>query len=203
MPGTPPVLYRSRTNTVIAVLAWLILAVSAFAAIGAAFGTPRSAWALIPVALIALLVYELVWQPRITVDDEHVVLDDLFHTVRIPWSSVIAVDTQWALTIVTPKRRFRSSAAPAPGFIARPHQGRDSTSSAVGRDGAVRKSDALGTDSGDAAEIIRRRWHALVEAGRIPIGRADMDRPSLRVHYGVLTAVILLAAASVPALLAL
>ncbi|KAA9110235.1 PH domain-containing protein [Microbacterium rhizomatis] len=203
MESSTPIVYRSRTSTVIAVIAWVILAASGIATIVTAFDSARAVYALVPLALIALLVYELLWQPRVVVDDDGVVLDDLFHTVSIPWTSVIAVETQWALTIVTPKRRYRSSAAPAPGFIARPHLGRDSTSPEVGRDGGVRKSDALGTDSGDAAYIVRRRWLDLVEGERIPIGRADTDRPSVRLHSATMIAVVLLAAASVPALLAL
>lgn len=186
-----------------AILMWVILASGGVAVVAMAAQSPARAWALIPLTLIAALVYELLWQPRVTVDDEQVVLDDLFYTVEIPWTTVIGVDTRWALTIMTPTRSYRSSAAPAPGASVRTRVGRDSNSPQVGRDGSVRKSDALGTDSGDAAHIVRRRWMELVESERVPIGRADLDRPVVRVHRVAVIAIALLSAASVLALLSL
>lgn len=199
MDRSPADSYRSRTNTALAVAVWVLAAAGAVAVAALSPGALHRVWVLVPLALVAVLAWEVFWQPRVTVDDDGVVLDELFHTVRIPWSIVVDVETQWALTIVAPHRRYRSSTAPAPGALARPAVGR------VGSDAPfdARISDVVGTDSGDAATIVRRRWQRLVEAGRIPLGRAHLDRAEVRLHRGILTAVIVLAIASVVALLQL
>lgn len=203
MPRPESLAFRSRTNTVIAVCVWVLCAGGLVAVAVLASGAAHRLSAIVPVAFVAVLAYELFYRPRVDVSDEAVVLVDYFRTTSIPWTAVVDVDTRWALTIVTPRRRYRSSAAPAPGPMSRPRMGAESSNPRVGRDGVVNKSDALGTDSGDAAYVVRARWQDLIEHGRIPIGRADSDRPTVRVHAVVLAATIVLGAASVPALIAI
>lgn len=194
-------LYRSTTNTVIAIGAWV--AVTAGAALVVLLGATRSTqqlWALVPLALIALLVGELFWRPRIVWDEQSITLVNPYATTTVPWTMVVDIDTRFALTVVTPSRRYRSSAAPAAGALTMPRGGRDS----LGPDqkgGVLRKSDALGTDSGDAAYIIRGAWHRLVESEAIPLGRAGSDRARVHVHVTALALSLLLAAATVPAVL--
>lgn len=194
-------MYRSTTNTVIAIGAWLAVATGATLVV--LLGATRSTqqlWALVPLALIALLVGELFWRPRIVWDERAITLVNPYATTTVPWTMVVDIDTRFALTVVTPARRYRSSAAPAAGALTMPRGGRDS----LGPDqkaGILRKSDALGTDSGDAAYIIRGVWHGLVESERIPLGRAATDRARMRVHVAALALSVLLAAASFPALL--
>jgi hypothetical protein len=68
-------LYRSTTNTVIAIGAWV--AVTAGAALVVLLGATRSTqqlWALVLLALIALLVGELFWRPRIIWDEQSITL---------------------------------------------------------------------------------------------------------------------------------
>ncbi len=83
-----------------------------------------------------------------------------------------------------------------------PRGGRDSLGPDQ-RSGVLRKSAALGTDSGDAAYIVRGIWRELVEQERIPLGRAATDRARTRVHVGAIALTVLLAVASYPALLGL
>ncbi|GAA3019618.1 PH domain-containing protein [Microbacterium dextranolyticum] len=193
--------YRSMTNTVIAIGLWIGVAAGAtlVAILGATTSTDHL-WALIPLALAAVLVRELFWRPRIQWDDEAITLVNPFATTIVPWTMVVDIDTRFALTIVTPARRYRSSAAPAAGAVTMPHGGRDSLGPDQ-RDGVIRKSAALGTDSGDAAYIVRAVWNDLVEKERIPLGRAASDRARTRVHAGIIALTVLLAAATVPALL--
>mgnify|MGYP006959143567 FL=1 len=81
-----------------------------------------------------------------------------------------------------------------------PRGGRDSLGPDQ-RGGGLRKSDALGTDSGDAAYIVRGVWRELVEQERIPLGQAATDRARTRAHIGAIALTVLLAVASLPAVL--
>ncbi len=195
-------MYRSTTNSVIAICAWAAVAGGAILVLILAGAAPHRLWALVPLAFGALLAYELFWRPRIHWDDERIVLVDPYRTIEIPWTAVVDIDTRFALTIVTPARRYRSSAAPAGGALTRPRQGRES----LGPDqqsGTLRKSDALGTDSGDAAYVIRAAWRELVEQQRIPLGRAATDRAVSRLHVGAIALTVLLLAATIVAVLEL
>lgn len=194
--------FRATTNRVIAVAGWVAASLGAATTVAlAATGRPTRLLDLLPLALLALLAWELFWRPRVVVDDEGVELVDLFRTNRIPWSTIIDVQTRWALTIVTPRRRYRASAAPAPGARSRPRTGRDGLHPGVGRDGGIQVSGAIGTDSGDAAAIVRDRWRRLAESGGIELGRADTDRPTTHVHVGALAAALLLAAGTAASLI--
>jgi len=193
--------YRSTTNTVISICAWAAVVIgAALVVLVSTARSPQQLWALVPLTLLALLVNELFWRPRIRWDDDAITLVNPYASVTIPWTMVVDIDTRFALTVVTPARHYRSSAAPAAGALTMPRGGRDS----LGPDqqgGVLRKSDALGTDSGDAAYIVRGVWRDLVEQERIPLGRAATDRARTRLHVGALALTVLLAATSVPALL--
>ncbi|MBF4560547.1 hypothetical protein ITJ43_00120 [Microbacterium sp. VKM Ac-2870] len=193
--------YRSTTNTVISIGAWVCVAGGAALVVAlSAARAPQQLWGLVPLALLAALVGELFWRPRIHWDDAAITLVNPYATVVVPWTMVVDIDTRFALTVVTPRRRFRSSAAPAAGAMTLPHGGRDSLGPSQ-EGGALRKSDALGTDSGDAAYIVRGVWRDLVERELIPLGRAAADRARIRVHVGAIALTLLLAAATFPALL--
>ncbi len=162
--------FHSTTSRVIALVGWAAAVLGAVASVAIALGgRPARLFDLAPPRLLALLLWEAFWRPRVTVNDSGVQIVDIFRTTRIPWTTVIDVQTRWALTIVTPRRRYRASAAPAPGARARPLTGRAATQPALGRDGGVLVSDALGTDSGDAAAIVRATWRRLLDEDRIEI----------------------------------
>lgn len=197
--------FRPTTSIVLSVSGWALIGLGGATAVGyaIALGEPHRLWALVPVALLALLVWELFWRPRVVVTDADVTLVNPFHTVTVAWSSLIDVDTRFALTLVTPQRRYRAAAAPAPGPLTRPITGAASAHPAIGpadRDGGRRASSALGTDSGDLAAIVRDRWMRLAEAERIPLGQADAQRARVRIHLASLATVVALLTASLPAI---
>lgn len=110
-------------------------------------------------ALIAGACWSLYWRPEIRVDDNSVVLVNVWHQIEIPWSLLIGIETKWALTLVTAERRYRSWAAPAPGrsIMRNGHQNTHRLKdAAIG--GEIRPGDLPHTDSGAAAAMVRTHW---------------------------------------------
>jgi hypothetical protein len=190
--------YRSNTNKVISIAGWGLLGLGVIAAF--LTGSLSGLLGLLPLATIAFAIWELFWRPAVIVDDDGVRLVNQFHSIGIPWAQIVDVDTKWAMTIVTPDHRYRATAAPAPGAVYRPNTSHaDRTGRVV--DGSIRKTDAPGTDSGDAAMIVRHRLQAMADAGTLPIGQAATTNVTSRVHWESIAAIVLLALASIPALL--
>ncbi len=147
--------FHSTTSRVIALVGWAAAVLGAVASVAIALGgRPARLFDLAPLGLLALLLWEAFWRPRVTVNDSGVQIVDIFRTTRIPWTTVIDVQTRWALTIVTPRRRYRASAAPAPGARARPLTGRAATQ-----------------------PLSPRRRGARVRRARNRLGRCRGDRP--------------------------
>lgn len=72
---------------------------------------------LLQIAPYVLLVMVFVWilfgHPKVTIDDNGISIINVARTVHLPWSSVSAVRTRWALTLETGSRRYTSWAIPA------------------------------------------------------------------------------------------
>jgi hypothetical protein len=68
-------------------------------------------------------------------------------------------------------------------------------------DSVRRPGDLLGTESGAAAEVVRRRWAALQDSGAIEVGRADETPVGIRWHIAALAVLVVLLAGTVAALL--
>ena len=78
---------------------------------------PSALWRAGPwLALVAGSCWALFWRPEVVVDDGGVRLVNVFRTIDVPWPSIQAVDTKWALTLITAYGRFTGWAAPAPGM---------------------------------------------------------------------------------------
>ena len=74
-------------------------------------GAARRAW----LALLAGSCWAVFWRPQVVVDEGGVRLVNVLRTIDLPWPSIQAVDTKWALTLITAYGRFSGWAAPAPG----------------------------------------------------------------------------------------
>ncbi|MFJ6652024.1 PH domain-containing protein [Microbacterium sp. NPDC091313] len=168
----PRVVFRSTFNRVLSIVAWAVIVVLLVGALvvpgllGAAPGL------ILGAASVAVLVWVLLWSPSLAVDDEGVTVVNVLAEHVVPWAALIHVDTRFALTLVTPQRRISSTAAPAPGAVGTLRAARAqrrSESASLG----PRPGDLPGTDSGTAAQIVRERWEALRETGRIEAGVAD------------------------------
>ncbi|HET9647045.1 MAG TPA: PH domain-containing protein [Microlunatus sp.] len=177
--------YRSRFGRALAVFIWALtgLALVAMLTQGGVEGLVRdAAWALLP----ALLVWAMFWRPCVIVDDGGVELVNVFRTIRLPWPSIIEVDTRWALTLHTAYGRYAAWAAPASGW----QRGRRLTEqdaravpaeTTVGGS-SIRASDSPYSPSGEAAMHVRRHWQALQDAGHLDEPRLEFERPPIRWH---------------------
>ena len=76
--------------------------------------------------------------------------------------------------------------------------------SGVGDDGAINavaKGDMVGTASGDAAMMVRRRWERLRSDGFLDEPRLEFDKPPVHWHWDVAVVILGLALLSVGSLL--
>lgn len=156
----------------------------------------RYGWILV---LGAVLAWALFWRPRLVIQEHGVTVVNVFRTFFVPWPSILAVDTRFALTLHTVGGRVSVWAAPSPGrhrtlgLAGKDFEGVGET--ARGAHGSLRPSDALSTSSGSLAQVIRRHWEDLRDAGAFAHG-ADPDAAVVTWHRATMAAVAALAAAT-------
>ena len=138
------------------------------------------------------------WHPEVRVDDHGVTLVNVWHSVEVPWGALIGIETKWALTLVTPQRRYRAWAAPAPGRSVMRHEHPDThrlRDAAIG--GEIRPGDLPHVDSGAAANLVREHWTAVRESGALDdIDPAD-ESVTQSIHWWLIGAGAVLAALAV------
>lgn len=193
----------SRFNRVLAVLIW---AASAALATGLLLSVhDLRLLYIVPCGLFAFLGWAVLWRPHLVIAADGLTAVNVTRTVHIPWEALIHVDTKYALTLYTPGRAYPVWSAPAPGTASTLRATRDETKGRVGTPrveaGVRRPGDLLSTESGAAAEAVRRRWGQLQSSGAIEPGRADATPVTIRWHGASLAALLLLAAGTVAALL--
>lgn len=161
----------------------------------------RFGWILV---LAAVLAWALFWRPRLEVQEHGVTVVNVFRTYFVPWPSILAVDTRFALTLHTVAGRVSVWAAPSPGrhrtlgLSSKDFEGVGET--ARGAHGSLRPSDALSTASGSLAQVIRRHWEDLRDSGAFSHG-ADPEAAVVTWHWGTIIGVTALAAATLIGLL--
>jgi len=195
--------FHSRFNRILAVVAWaLTLFALITSAIAGVLAPATAARIVLPLALVGLAAYAVLWRPRLVVDDDAVTVVNVLRTIVIPWSALIDVDTKFSLTLRTPNGRYSVWAAPAPGRTgvamarrAERRHGNQNQTAAMGN--RSRPGDIVTTESGEAAYLVRERWNALVEAGRIEAGIAESTAVQVRWHWALDTALALLVIATV------
>lgn len=153
------------------------------------------------ILLAALLVWALFGRPAVIVGPAGVVLRNVTRTIELPWPSIQLIDTKYALTLHTAYGTYAAWAAPAPSRTHTLRAAKDETahlpSSSFGPGGTVRPGDLAGSDSGQAAMYIRRRWEELRDAGYLDDPRLEHARPRVRWHWRTLVAVAALGALAV------
>lgn len=187
---------HSRFNRIMAILVWAVAALVAGLAVWGA--DPSLTWVLPAAALAAFLGWAALWRPSVGVGEAGIAVRNVSHSVDIPWEALIHLDTKHALTLLTPGKRFTAWSAPAPGIMTAQIIGRrelNREARAVG--GAPRTGDLLGSDSGDAAMMVRDEWQRRLDAGLVTVGMADdvqvtrrWDIPVLAVSTALLLATV-------------
>jgi hypothetical protein len=154
-------------------------------------------------ALVVGACWALFWRPCVVVDDGGVHIVNPLRTIDLPWPSIVAVDTKWALKLVTAYGSYTAWAAPAPGARHTAMAARGETKhlprSAVSA-GGIRPGDLPSSASGNAALIIRRRWEQLRDAGHLEDPRLEHAAAPVHWHVGIVAVGAVLLVAAVVAL---
>lgn len=169
----PAIIFRSRFTMVLCVIMWGALAVVMTIVVVTPGGLVHI---FIPMGLtaVAAIVWVVLWSPHIRIDDDAVTIANVFREIQIPWAALIDVDTRFSLTLRTPRRAYSATAAPAPGQLSGLGAARAYRSRTIPSGAMIRPGDLPSTDSGQAAELVRDRWHRLRDSGRIEAGKADI-----------------------------
>lgn len=187
--------FVSKTNRIIAVVcAVVIIALSAALAMYAR-GWSGIAIAALGCAWLLFVTYVGLWRPRLDVEEHSVTIVNPFRTIGIPLSSVIHVDTKFALTIFTEFGRFPVACAPQPGAFAARKAAKRSTEEANSRaalDSGTRVGDIPGTESGDAAALVRDRWDRYRHSLGAEAPASDAFPPAKRLHVGSIAVMVAL-----------
>lgn len=180
------------------ILAVVVGAVCAFAAVMIVIQAPGEAWRLLPLpALFGFITWAAYWQPRVSVAEEGVTVQNVFHTETVPWGQIARIDTRYALTLYTAHGKVTAWAAPAPGrhsaLFADRKQGEHLPESSYVA-GSVRPGDLINSESGAAAYIVRREWERLRDVDQL----IDDGSPRrIRVHTLTIAVTVVLVTAVV------
>lgn len=182
---------HSRVNRGAAIACWALIA-----AIGGLLvlqSEPRGAVAAAIVALwLGYAVLVFLWAPALVVDDRASRIRNPLRTIEIVWDALIHVDTKYALTLFTPGRSWPVWVAPQPGALAarraaRRSRDEDRSAPRSPLDTGVRVGDLPGTESGDAAALVRRRWAERADRS----ADADAIAVPVTVHWARAAALVL------------
>ncbi len=197
------VIIRPKGALVTAWVLWVIAAVSTV--YGFTLGVTTGLSVAGPMTLVSAASWLLLANPHVRVSDSSVTVVNPLRTSTIDLQSIVEVATRFALTIETADDTVVAFSAPAPGgrdHVLGAREGRRRPPagtvprSAIRADGTVGPGDLLGSGSGDAASVIRRRWESARAAGVLddlcatPV-RAHWNSASLLVlALGILTTVV-------------
>ena len=203
LPGPERETVDSRFNRVLAIALW---AISAVIAVSLFFiDRPSQLAYLIPLAFVNLLVWEGLWRPSLTITDDGIGVRNPFRSIQIPWNALVNVDTKFALTLFTPGRKFEVWVAPSPGrsfgYRSAAVADREIRRTSPHSSSTVRPGDLVTSESGAAASLVRSRWELLQTSGLVEAGIAHEVAVTVRWHWPVIAAVVVLLAVSIPALL--
>ncbi|WP_157000446.1 PH domain-containing protein [Leucobacter komagatae] len=152
-------------------------------------GGPERFVGLVPLAALAALSYVGLWLPYLRVGDDSITVRNVLRTVTIPWNALVHVDTKYNLTLHVPGRTVNVFVAPAPGTVTAARLARRSKREGRSLD-APRPGDLSGTDSGDAAALVRTRWAELQHSERVAAGVADTTPVISQWNTGTLAVIV-------------
>ena len=175
-----------RVLTVI-VAALAVASLAGFLVVGDIIGLLRYGWWFLLLAVLAVVLF---WLPRVEVREHAVMVRNPLSTWQVPWPAIQLIDTKYALTITTQAGRIEAWAAPASGrftvFTLSPDDTRVSESARIA--GSIRPGDTLSSESGAAANHIRRHWEQLRDDGLLD---GPLEAGSLRRTWHLATIAVL------------
>ena len=191
----------SRFNRTMAIVLWAAAAGAVILALWT--GDRTLLWVYPGAVLVAVFCWTALWRPYVEVSDAGVRVQNVTHRIDIPWEALVHVDTRRALTLHTANGQYTAWSAPAPGFMSammasRREANRESRASGA----AAGHGDLIGTDSGNAALIIRENWRRRLDAGQIEIGVAEATAVERQWNFFGVAAEVVLAVATLWALIA-
>ena len=144
----------------------------------------------------AAAIFAMYWTPSVDVAEAEVTVRNPLSTWHVPWGSIARIDSKFSLTLYTPGPRIEAWAAPASGrftvFTLSPEDTQVSESARVA--GSIRPGDTLSSESGAAANHIRRHWEELRDDGLLDTMGGE---PRREWHHGTIIVLAALALASV------
>lgn len=157
-------------------------------------GVARYGWWYV---LGAAAVAAMYWSPSVDVSEGEVTVRNPLATYHVPWGAIQRIDTKYTLTLFTEQRRIEAWAAPASGrhtvFRLGPDDTKVSESAKVA--GAIRPGDSLASESGQAADYIRRHWELLRDDGLLDTRTSPVTRewhvPTITVLAALIVAGVL------------
>ena len=183
MPVAPdPNIFYSRFNRIVAAVFTAVAALSAVSLF--LLPTASNRWLVIPALFVVLFVWEVLWRPDLRVTDTAVTIRNPLRTIVVPWAALVHVDTKFALTLYTPGRKFAVYCAPAPGRSLTSSGRRKTTDPVPYLSGEPRPGDLPGSESGEAAQLVRARWDLLQRSGRVDGGLAAQTPVSVVWAWG-------------------
>ncbi|TFD24304.1 PH domain-containing protein [Cryobacterium sp. TMS1-13-1] len=194
-----PIFFYSRFNRIIAAAFTGVAALSALSLFLLPTASNRAL--VVPALFVMLFVWEVLWNPSLDVDDDAVTIRNPLRTIVVPWAALVHVDTKFALTLYTPGKKFAVFCAPAPGRSLTSAGRRKTTDPVPYVSGSPRPGDLPGSESGEAAQLVRSRWDALQKSGRVDGGLAAQTPVTVVWAWGRAGVLAAVAAASIVALL--
>lgn len=163
---------RSRFTRVLAVILWVLLG-TIFISVLIQLDVSALLRFTPVIALVAFVLWLLLWSPSVTVAPSGVTIRNLLRTNDVTWPAIQRIDTRFALTLYTSAGSIVAWSAPAPSRFAALRSTRselsrlpESTYSA----GSIRPGDIPKSDSGLAALYVRRYYEQLRDAGYLDSG---------------------------------
>ena len=195
------VAFHSRFNRVLAIVIWSLEAFLLVSSVITGDFAKDPALAVVPAAFAAIAVWAMLWNPRVVVSDKNVVIVNVLRSIVIPWPALIDVDTKYSLSLRTPRGNYSAWAAPAPGrtgvaMARRAERRHGSSAQSPDMGGRERPGDLITTESGEAAYLVRERWHELIESGAVEAGIANSISETVRWHWFLNVVLLLLAVAT-------
>lgn len=157
-----PLSLSSRTARAGALALWLLLAVAWASALVSglkAEDIAASLWSGVIVGTSGLIL----WRPQVRVTETDLTIVNPLREVKVSWAAITEIDTTWAMRVKTADAAFTAWAVIAPGRHAGFWASRDQTAhlpTSSYRQGTLRPSDLIGTESGEISAVIRRAWEA-------------------------------------------